>query len=262
MDGGSHDMSKKDNYGEYTKLRDILVKRNKRAVKAGLAQPIHFPTVREIKAGVVSKYEAYHALKDYYSSGSQVKAIRQTGLVPAFKNYPVLPPKQKETPEESKQRKRDTQKRYRRRKAVREMGINPEQQKKFESYLKALENVKKTWTDSIKRLANNPKAQQTVNLYKDLVHALNEMTPSQAKAFVEYMDYRFSQGDFTQRYVVDDFVQDFSKALSKGYKVKDITSDFEQFLAKRSNMKEYYDNILGVDGSEVMALWDVMIGEL
>ena len=125
-----------------------------------------------------------------------------------------------------------------------------------------VENVKKTWTDSIKRLANNPKAQQTVNLYKDLVHALNEMTPSQAKAFVEYMDYRFSQGDFTQRYVVDDFVKDFSKALSKGYQVKDITTDFEQFLAKRSNMKEYYDNILGVDGSEVMALWDVMIGEL
>lgn len=261
MDRGAYDMSKKDNYSEYTKLRDILVKRNKRAVMAGLAKPVHFPTVREIKAGVVSKYEAFSALKDYYSGGSQLKAIRQTGIVPGFREYPELPPKQKETPEESKQRKRDTQKRYRRRKAVREMGIDPEKQKKFESYLKALENVKNTWKESIKRLQGKPKARETVNLYRDLISALDNMTPSQAKAFVEYMDYRFSQGDFTQKYVIDEFVQGFSRLLSKGYQVQDITSDFEAFLIKRAEMGENAQNMQGLPSSKIMGLWDKFIGE-
>lgn len=254
-------MSKKENFSEYTKLRDILVKRNKRAVQAGLSKPVHFPTVREIKAGLVSKYEAFSALKDYYSGGSQLKTIRQTGLVPGFRNYPVLPPKEKETEEQSKQRKRDNQKRYRRRQAIREMGIDPEKQKKFQSYLKALENVKKNWSDSLKRLRGKPKAQETVNLYEELISALDNMTPTQAKAFVEYMDYRFSQGDFTQKYVIDEFVQGFSRLLSKGYQVQDITNDFESFLVKRAEMGEIASNMEGLSSSKISGLWDKFIGE-
>lgn len=254
-------MPKKENFSEYTKLRDILVKRNKRAVQAGLAQPVHFPTVREIKAGLVSKYEAFSALKDYYSGGSQLKTIRQTGLVPGFRKYPELPPKEKETLEQSKQRKRDNQKRYRRRQAIREMGIDPEKQKKFQSYLKALENVKKNWSDSLERLRGKPKAQATVKLYEDLISALDNMTPSQAKAFVEYMDYRFSQGDFTQKYVIDEFVQGFSRLLSKGYQVQDITNDFESFLVKRAEMGETALNMDGLPSSKIMGLWDKFIGE-
>ena len=83
-------MSKFDNK-EYTRLRDIVVKRNKRAVEAGLMPLVHFPTIREIKAGVVSPGEAMQAVKGYYSGGSQVKAIRETGLVPEFKTFTVLP---------------------------------------------------------------------------------------------------------------------------------------------------------------------------
>ena len=254
-------MPKKENFSEYTKLRDILVKRNKRAVQAGLAKPVHFPTVREIKAGLVSKYEAFSALKDYYSGGSQLKAIRQTGIVPGFRKYPELPPKEKETQEQSKQRKRDNQKRYRRRQAIREMGIDPEKQKKFQSYLKALENVKKNWSDSLERLRGKPKAQATVKLYEDLISALDNMTPTQAKAFVEYMDYRFSQGDFTQKYVIDEFVQGFSRLLSKGYQVQDITNDFESFLVKRAEMGETALNMDGLPSSKIMGLWDKFIGE-
>ena len=44
----------KFNSAEYTKLRDIAQKRQKRLSAAGYAAPIHIPTVKEIKAGIVS----------------------------------------------------------------------------------------------------------------------------------------------------------------------------------------------------------------
>ena len=34
---------------------------------------------------------------------------------------------------------------------------------------------------------------------------LRSMSPAQAEAFVEYMDYRFSQGDYKRKYVIDEF---------------------------------------------------------
>ena len=71
-------------FKEYTRLRDIVVKRNKRAVSAGLMPPVHFPTVKEIRAGFVDAKSALEAVKNFYSSGSQVKAIRETGAISAL----------------------------------------------------------------------------------------------------------------------------------------------------------------------------------
>lgn len=237
-------MAKQIDFKEYTRIRDIVQKRMKRAAAAGLAPLIHVPTVKEIKAGIVDPQEALRALKGYYSGGSQVKTIRQTGLVPTFKSFPTLPKMPPLSKDQKRQRERERQRDYRRRRKVRETAITPEKGKKYESYLKALESVSRTW----KRAG------------KDIGIDLRSLTPTQAQAFVEYMDYRFSQGDFTQRYVIDEFIQDFSKLLSKGHSPKNIVNDFNLFLENRMQLQGRMDNMEGIPSWEFSGLWDDFIG--
>ena len=232
-------------FKEYTKIRDIVQKRMKRAVAAGLMQPIHFPTVKEIKSGFVSKEEAFKAVQGYYSSGSQVKAIRQTGLVPQIKSFPEMPKPKPVSEKIRKERRREQQREYRRRKKVRETAITPEKGKKYESYLKALQTVSRTWK----------------KYGRDIGIDLRSLSPSQAQAFVEYMDYRFSQGDFTQRYVIDEFIQDFSRLLKKGHSAKDITSDFNRFLEDRMQLENRYNSMEGIQPWQMQGYWDEFIGE-
>ena len=231
-------------FKEYTRIRDIVQKRIKRASAAGLAPMVHVPTVKEIKAGIVNPQEALRALMGYYSGGSQVKTIRQTGLVPEFKSFPTLPELPPLSKEQKRQRDRERQRDYRRRRKVRETAISPEKGKKYESYLKALESVSRTW-----RRAG-----------RDIGIDLKSLTPSQAQAFVEYMDYRFSQGDFTQRYVIDEFIQDFSKLLSKGHSAKNIVNDFNLFLENRMQLQGRMENMEGIPSWEFSWLWDDFIG--
>ena len=237
-------MAKQIDFKEYTRLRDIIQKRIKRSAQAGLSPLVHVPTVKEIKAGLVSPSEAMRAVKSYYSGGSQVKTIRQTGLVPEFKTFPSLPKEKPLSKAEKKERQREYQRDYRRRRKVRETAITPEKGKKYESYLKALESVSRTW----KRAG------------KDIGIDLRSLSPSQAQAFVEYMDYRFSQGDFTQRYVIDEFIQDFSKLLSKGHSAKNIVNDFNLFLENRMQLQGRMDNMEGIQSWEFTGLWDDFIG--
>ena len=237
-------MAKQIDFKEYTRLRDIIQKRIKRSAKAGLSPLVHVPTVKEIKAGLVSHSEALKAVKAYYSGGSQVKTIRQTGLVPEFKSFPSLPEEKPLSRSEKRQKQREYQRDYRRRKRVRETAITPEKGKKYESYLKALESVSRTW----KRAG------------KDIGIDLRSLSPSQAQAFVEYMDYRFSQGDFTQRYVIDEFIQDFSKLLSKGHSAKNIVNDFNLFLENRMQLQGRMENMEGIPSWEFTGLWDDFIG--
>lgn len=234
----------KIDFKEYTRIRDIVQKRIKRASKAGLAPLVHVPSVKEIKAGLVNPAEAMRALKGYYSGGSQVKTIRQTGLVPEFKSFPTLPEEKPLSKAEKKQKQREYQRDYRRRRKVRETAITPEKGKKYESYLKALESVSRTW----KRAG------------KDIGIDLRSLSPSQAQAFVEYMDYRFSQGDFTQRYVIDEFIQDFSKLLSKGHSAKNIVNDFNLFLENRMQLQGRMNSMEGIQSWEFSGLWDDFIG--
>ena len=235
----------KQSFSEYTKLRDIVVKRNKRAVAAGLAAPIHFPTVKEIKKGMVSPSEAMAAVKEFYSSGSQLKVIRQTGITPEFKKYPTLSDEPKLTIEEKRERRREQQRQYRRRKKVRDTALSPEKAKKYDSYLKAMDTVLNGWKRAGLDIGKN----------------LRNMTPTQAQAFVEYMDYRFAQGDFTQRYVIDEFIQDFSKLLQRGHSANSITRDFEQFLENRNQLSDRYQNMEGLTPDEFQSSWYEFMGD-
>lgn len=230
----------KRDFSEYTRLRDIAQKRQKRIAASGLAPAIHIPTVREIKAGLVDMSQAMRELKGYLSQGSTVTAVKQTGLVPEFKQFPSLPDQNRRvrSEEERKAAKREANRRYRQRKKIRE-SLSKEKLSKYEGYLKALETVSRTW----KRAGF------------DIGLNLSSMTPSQAQGFVEYMDFRFSQGDFTQKYVIDEFIQDFSKMLKSGYRGPEIVGDFNRFLADRMEMQNRSDTMMGLSPAESMSLW-------
>lgn len=233
------------NFKEYTRIRDIVVKRNKRAAAAGLMPVIHFPTVAEIKAGYVDAGQAQRFLKSYYSGGSQVKTIRQTGLIPETRSFPVMPKPKPLTKAEQKEKRREQQRDYRRRKRVREYALTPEKGKKYESYLKALETVQRTWK------------RRNFDLGIDLL----SLSPSQAQAFVEYMDFRFSQGDFTQHYVIDEFIQDFSRLLKKGHKAQNILADYNQFLENRHSMASRMADMEGLSFSDAIQSWYDFTGD-
>lgn len=232
-------------FKEYTRIRDIVVKRNKRAARAGLQPLIHFPTVREIQAGVVDPKQAFKAMSEYYSSGSQVAAIRQTGLVPEFREFPRLPAKPKLTDEQKRENRKRQQREYRRRKRIRQAALSPEQSRKYLSYLKALETVQSTWKKAGFDIGIN----------------LGEMSPSEALGFVEYMDFRFSQGDFTQHYVIDEFIMDFSRLINQGYSPNSIINDFNVFMANRADLANRADNMAGLGAAESMNLWSRFVGD-
>lgn len=230
---------------EYTRLRDIAQKRIKRAAAQGIAPAVHVPTVREIRSGIVDPGQAMRELKRFISGGSTVTAIKQTGLVPEFREFPQLPPKRKMTTEEQKARKRERDRLYRMRKAIEKEAVSSVQAKKHASYLKALQTISRQY----KRMG------------RDLGIDLASMTPSEAAAFAAYMDYRFAQGDFTQMYVIDEFIQDFSKLRSKGHKPGEIVNDFNIFLAHQAEVKNRADNMEGLSSDFVLQSWFRFVGD-
>lgn len=227
---------------QYTKYRDIAVKRNKRAVAKGLSPVITFPTIKELSAGG----DFLGALRRVKSFVDRPTTIRH--FDPSVIAEYVIPekpkPKRKRKPltEAQRIRKNERNRAYRQRKAAREAGEAYGKSSKFEGYLKALDSVRKAWQKA------------GVNLGFDVENLL--MTPSKAKAFVAYMDYRFSQGDFKRKYVIDIFIQDFGKIVQKGHSVEKIVSDFDLFLSNQAAIEERKANMHGYSAAEFAELWD------
>ena len=234
-------MAKRD-FSEYTRLRDIAQKRQKRLAAAGLAEPIKIPTVRDIKSGYVDPGQAMRQLQNYLSGGSTVKAARQTGLVPEFRQFPSAPPKKKRTPEEQKELKRLRDRQYRQRKRIIETTGDTEKQKGRINLLKA-----------VATLGRKGFALFGVDV--------NKMTPAEAADFVEYMEYRFSQGDFTNKYVIDRFVKEYDALKKKGYDTQTLKKDFDKFLEDRGQLRTRSDNMEGLTTDELNDLWSEFIGE-
>ena len=84
-------------------------------------------------------------------------------------------------------------------------------------YLKALETVSENW-----------KAAGV-----DIGNWLGVLSPKKAKLFTDYMEYRFSQGDYSSRYTIDTFIKDFGEMQRQGYSGSDIEADFSDFLNNR-----------------------------
>ena len=84
------------------------------------------------------------------------------------------------------------------------------------------------------------------------------MTPEKAKAFAAYIDYRFSQGDYKRKYVIDIFTQDFGKIVQKGYSPDKIIHDFDIFLSKQAEIEGRKNKLenYGYSADEFDKLWE------
>lgn len=234
-------MAKRD-FSEYTRLRDIAQKRQKRLVAAGLAAPIKIPTVRDIKSGVVDPGQAMRQLQNYLSGGSTVKAVRQTGLVPEFRQFPSAPPKKKRTPEEQRELKRLRDRQYRQRKKIFESTTDIEKQAGRINLLKAVATM----------------GRRGLDLFGVDV---NKMSAGEAADFAEYLEYRLSQGDFTHKYVIDRFTKEYDVLKKNGYSADVLKKDFDKFLEDRSILRDKAGKFEGLTADEAIDLWIEFIGQ-
>ena len=212
-------------YSEYSRLRSIARKRAERLAEKGLSAEIHFPTVKELKAQGVSGKAAIKAVESFLSAPSTVRQARKAPERPVFiptTTGAVVTTREKARAEKAKAQSRERSRRYRER--VRSLS------KQEKSYIKAA---------------------KTLGL---------RITPSQAKAFAEYMDFRFAQGSDSVHYRVARYVEDYMSIIAKkGYSPDEILNDFNVFLRDRESLMDRAETMEGISPDEMDALFDEFI---
>ncbi|MBR5000738.1 MAG: hypothetical protein IKY08_02130 [Firmicutes bacterium] len=231
-------------FKEYSRLRSIARKRLERSAAAGLMPLIKLPTVKEARAS--DNPEAFMAaVKSILAAGSTVTEIRRSGSAPVVQ-LPQLPKMPKQLSSEEKRARRNEQKRRSKAKRAVEKAAGSEAEgRKRVGYLKALETVAAKWRDA----------------GIDVGNWLGVMSPGMSKKFVEYMEYRFAQGDYKNRYTIDTFIRDFGTLVQRGYDFNDIQSDFSAFLAKQKELQKgkRRTNKYGIDSDEVDSVWRMFV---
>lgn len=231
------------NYKEYSRLRSIARKRIERASAAGLAAPVKVPTVAEVKAS--SNPEEYMAaVKAFLNQPTQVKQIRKQNIAYPEMPFPEVPAtsKTKMSAEEKRARRNEQKRRSKAKRAIEKAAGSEKEARKKVGYLKALEKVAANW-----RAAG-----------VDVGYWLGTLSPKKAKAFTDYIEYRFSQGDFNSQYVIDTFIRDFGALMQRGYNAEDIKSDFDSFLGKYKQLKANKEQTTeyGITQKEIWNLWN------
>ena len=234
-------------FKEYSRLRSIARKRLERSAAAGLMPLIKIPTVKEIRAS--DNPEAYiSAVRNILAAGSTVTEIRKSGSAPVVQlpQLPKLPKMPKDMTSEEKRARRNEQKRRSKAKRAVEKAAGTEAEgRKRVGYLKALETVAAKWRDA----------------GIDVGNWLGVMSPGMSKKFVEYMEYRFAQGDYKNRYTIDTFIRDFGTLVQRGYDFNDIQGDFSAFLGKQKELQKgkRRTNKYGIESDEVDSIWRMFV---
>lgn len=231
-------------YKEYSRLRSIARKRIERASAAGAVPYVKIPTVKEIRAS--GNPDAYlSAVKNFLNNpaASLSSSRKQAVKMPEISFNSVSAPKKKPplTPDAKRARRNEQKRRSKAKRAVEKASKSPEESKKRVGYLKALETVSKKWKEA----------------GIDAGNWLGVLSPKKAKAFVDYMEYRFSQGDYNNKYTIDTFIRDFGEMVARGYNFDDIKSDFGTFLDKQKqlNKNAKRTNKYGVTEDEIDTVW-------
>ena len=231
-------------YKEYSRLRSIARKRIERASAAGAVPYVKIPTVKEIRAS--GNPEQYlNAVKNFLNNpvSSLSASRRQSVQMPEISFKPASEPKKKPplTADAKRARRNEQKRRSKAKRAVEKASKSPEESKKRVGYLKALETVSKKWKEA----------------GIDAGNWLGVLSPKKAKAFVDYMEYRFSQGDYNNKYTIDTFIRDFGEMVARGYNFDDIKSDFGTFLDKQKQLKSNAKrtNKYGVSSDEIDSVW-------
>lgn len=235
-------------YKEYSRLRSIARKRIERASAAGAAEYIRIPTVAEVRASA-NPGQYMTAVKEFLANpSSTLKASKREAI--SFPKIEIveLPPATKKEPlsdEARKARRREQKRRSKAKRAVERAAGSEKEARKKVGYLRALETVASDWK------------KQGV----DIGNWLGVLSPKKAKLFTDYMEYRFSQGDFSARYTIDTFIKDFGEMQRQGYSGSDIQSDFSQFLERTKQLKKNKTeaNKEGVTIDELSQAWKMFV---
>ena len=230
-------------YKEYSKLRSIARKRIERASAAGRAEYVRIPTVAEVRASA-NPAEYMSAVKKFLATPTAtLTAAKKQGIsLPRIEFTPTPPVTKKTlTTEAQKARRREQKRRSKAKRAVEKAAATPEVGRKQVGYLKALETVAKQW-----RAAG-----------VDIGNWIGVMSPKKAKMFVDYMEYRFSQGDYNSKYVIDTFIRDFGELVKRNYNLENLQADFDAFLAKQKDLKKNAKRAdkYGIQVDEVFEAW-------
>lgn len=230
-------------YKEYSRLRSIARKRIERASAAGRMDYIRIPTVAEVRASA-NPSEYMNAVKSFLSiPESSMKVSKALGIAMPSLDFAPLPPVTKKARSEAEKiaRKREQSRRSKAKRAVEIASKDVAEARKKVGYLRALETVAGSWR------------KQGI----DIGNWIGVLSPKKAKAFVDYMEYRFSQGDYNSKYVIDTFIRDFGELVKKGYSFNDIQTDFDSFLSKQKELtkNKRRTNKYGITEDEVDSTW-------
>ena len=229
-------------FKEYSRLRSIARKRIERAAQAGIIDAAKIPTVAEVRAS--GNPAAYLNQVKSFLEAPTLKQVR-AGSAPVQPSFLRAPSVRKLSEEQKRARRNEQKRRSKAKRAVEKqaeaLGKDQKEINRRVGYLKALETVAAEW-----RAAGI-----------DAGHWLGVMSPGQAKAFVEYMEYRFAQGDYTNKYVMDTFIRDFGEAVHRGFKLENIQKDFMAFLDKQKQLQKNQKQAekYGVSTDEVDSAW-------
>lgn len=216
-------------YSEYSRLRSIARKRAERLNNNGLADLVTFPTVKELKAKGISPAQAVKGVESFLAAPTKTREYRRMDEATKPEFIPtstgvVVTTKDKAKAERRKAQNRESSRRYRER--VRSLT------KQEKSYIKAA---------------------RTLGLH---------ITPANAKAFAEYMDFRFAQGGDSVHYKVARYVEDYMSVMAKrGYSPSEILNDFNQFLSDRAALESSAASMSGVPAADIDSLFDEFLEE-
>ena len=213
-------------YKEYSRQRDIAVKRLKRLSAKGQDLGINVPTVKQLRSMPEDQAsKMMSALTNFLQTGASLRKQQESRRI----HY---------SREEQSSRRNEYQRQYRRRVKAREYE-RPKYPHKYESYVKALGSKK----------------------LKNILDVFDiDIKPSMLPAFFKYLDMRFDQGDTSKEYVIDVFLTDYVKYLKKGYKGEDILRDFDEFVSDQLGISNAEEEMKGYSLEEFQKTWRTMIG--
>lgn len=227
-------------YKEYSRIRSIARKRIERASAAGATEYVFIPTVAQVRQS--ANPEQFMNLVKQYLDVPTLRQSRTTKTEIPTLVLPEAPAKpKKRTTEQQSARRREQSRRSKAKRAVERAAGTEQLARKQVGYLKALETVSEKWREA----------------GLDVGNWLGVLSPKKAKSFVDYMEYRFSQGDYKSRYTIDTFIRDFGELVQKGYDFKDIKTDFSAFLVQQKKLQGNMRNTkkYGITEDEIDSAW-------
>lgn len=216
-------------YSEYSRLRSIARKRAERLAESGYTKGLQFPTVKELKAGTISTSRAMQNVLTFLNAPTSVreyKKVPEAQRPVLFQSGPSVLVTSKE--EEKKARRREQ---------------NRQSAARYRERIRNLTKYEKAYV----------KAARTLGV---------RITPSNAKAFSEYLDFRFSQGSDAIAYRIARYTEDYITLIAKkGYKSSEILKDFNLFLLNRQALDEREGKMNGYTPEQIESLFEEYIEE-